>query len=83
MKLVYKKNTITGPAKRMPDIFYMLIYANGEKRKIDLTNVPDQKASEVIKVLQSFSDNIEDEDHILYAIDHGLNLYDYLYRMTQ
>ena len=83
MKLVYKKNTITGPAKRMPDTFYALIYLNGKKRKINLINVPDQKASEVIKVLQTFCDNIEDEDHILYAIDHDLNLYDYLYRMTQ
>lgn len=83
MKLVYKKNTITGPAKRRPDTFFALIYSNGEKRKINLTHVPDQKASEVIKVLQTFCDNIEDEDHILYAIDHDLNLYDYLYRMNQ
>ena len=79
IKIVYKKNILIGPAKRTPDTFYILFYAGKKKKKIDLTNVSEDKASNIIKILPTLCKNIEDELNIVDATIKGFNLYDFIY----
>ena len=80
IKIVYSKNTLSGPAKRSADMFYFIVNVNSKHKRFDLTHIGDETASAIIKMLPQLCDHIEDKDHVQYAIAHNINLYDFMYK---
>ena len=80
IEIRYIKNTISGPAKRTPDTFYFHLYSTYGKKRFDLTNLSEKEVDDILHMLPALCEHIVDEQQVLYAIEHHLNLYDFIYQ---
>lgn len=80
IEIRYIKNTIVGPAKRTPDTFYCNLYSTHGKKRLNLTNLSEEEVNKIMTILPKLCEHIIDEQQVLYAIEHHLNLYDFIYQ---
>ena len=80
IEIRYIKNTIAGPAKRTPDTFYFNLYSVYGKKRFNLTNLSEEEVNQIMLMLPKLCDHIIDEQQVLYAVEHHLNLYDFIYQ---
>lgn len=80
IEIRYIKNTIAGPAKRTPDTFYFNMYSVHGKKRFNLTNLSEEEVNQIMLMLPKLCEHIIDEQQVLYAVEHHLNLYDFIYQ---